>query len=100
MKHIPQHKKKVANKEYEIWYVQGNQMAVAKCADVTFPSNNDLFLTMEHISFPVDCVELEAMYVPKNLLLCVREKNAVPTEKVTVVDFENRKKVEVTDVNG
>lgn len=64
--------KKEENKLYEIWSIQGNQLSTIKCRDILFPGNTDNFLIALEIFYPQE-LSLHSMYIPKQLLVLVKE---------------------------
>jgi hypothetical protein len=84
--------KKDTHNLYEITFSHGNQLGMIHCKELTFPSNQENFFILEKIIFPVSDSSVDAIFIPKNLIMLIKKK---PLEKPNITVVEFKKNVEV-----
>jgi hypothetical protein len=84
-------KKSKPDSIYEVTYVQGNQQGLIQCKDLTFPVSQDFFITMQEIIFPTSDIDVEAIYIPKHLILNIRERKQHKPDNIKIVNIKEFK---------
>jgi len=95
-KYLPQMNKLDPN--WQVFIAEGirgehaNQLGMIHCKELTFPSNQENFFILEKIIFPVSDSSVDAIFIPKNLIMLIKKK---PLEKPNITVVEFKKNVEV-----
>jgi len=81
---------------YAVEFSQGNQIGMVQCKELIFPSAQEVFITLQDITFPLSDSELSAIYIPKHLILNIRERPEKKANHLKVVDIrgENARIIE------
>lgn len=58
---------------YEVNFTQGNMLATIKCKEIMFPGNQDHFMTIRDVIFPMTDTNAEAIFLPKHLIISIKE---------------------------
>ena len=76
---------KLTGKNYEVYFLQGNSIAIVSCNEIYFPGQHDFFVTLNGISYPAEEL-LDTIHVPKHLILQIKTKSKERKSNLVVLN--------------